>query len=125
MWNAVEPPAKVLLGVPCESLRASTWFRQNLFKLNVVAGAHDPYVTSTDVTWVREITHDELQNIATGKEKRIQSYRQRCSDVWLLIVVNGFRISSMAQLPKELREIISSFDRAFVLHDDRAFIELP
>jgi hypothetical protein len=84
----------------------------------------DACVTTTDVVWVREIGEREMQNILEAKEKRLASYRRRCSEVWLLIVVNGFRIASMAQLPATFPQLVSSFDRVFVIHDGRTVVEL-
>jgi hypothetical protein len=84
----------------------------------------EPCVTTTDAVWVREIANQEMQNILDAKEKRLASYRQRCSEIWLLIVVNGFRISSMAKLPSSFQQLVSSFDRVFILHNNRSVVEL-
>ena len=87
-------------------------------------GLKEPMVTTTDAIWVPEIEHEELQAIANQKEPKVSKYRHKCTRVWLLIEVNGFRLSSMAKLPSALPVITSSFDRIFVLHDGRTVVEL-
>ncbi len=91
----------------------------------VLAGpVGEPFATSTDAVWVSEITSDELRTMVIGKEERLSAYRRRCSKVWLLIVVNGFRLSSIAQLPRRLPFVASGFDGVYVLHDSRRVVSL-
>jgi hypothetical protein len=87
-------------------------------------GLSETQVTSTDVVWVREIEAEELQQLLSAKEVRLNSYRQKCAKVWLLIVVNGFRRSSMALKPSTNLGLASSFDRVFLLFNFDSVNEL-
>ena len=60
----------------------------------------------------------DLQRIISKKEGLIVSYRQKCTQVWLLIVANGFEPSTHCDLSPEITEFrfVTDFDRAFFLH---------
>ncbi|PQV62964.1 hypothetical protein B1R32_1176 [Abditibacterium utsteinense] len=60
-----------------------------------------------------------IQNCLNRKEKRISNYRERCKELWLLIVVAGNGMSSMFEdrdqsFSEQLYQ--SSFDKVFLLN---------
>jgi hypothetical protein len=65
---------------------------------------------------------DTIQFRIDDKEKRVASYRQRCDQLWLLIVVSGNEFSSMFDdEDKTFPEITykSSFNKVFLLNSFR------
>jgi hypothetical protein len=78
---------------------------------------HTPSVTIIGTTWVPEIDLGELARIIAGKELKLDAYRKKSATVWLLIVVDGFRMSSVTETPTALPAMPSAFDRVVVLHD--------
>jgi len=85
---------------------------------------HTPSVTIIGTTWVPEIDLGELARIVAGKERKLDAYRKRCATVWLLIVVDGFQLSSMTEPPSALPPMTSAFDRVVVLHDRTTVVTL-
>jgi hypothetical protein len=68
--------------------------------------------------FVPTLTPSELQQIMRSKEAKVPSYRQQCSEVWLLIVARGFEPSTFGDLGSEVEahEFETAFDRVFFLH---------
>jgi hypothetical protein len=88
-------------------------------------GEQTPSVTTADASFVPKIGNDELQAIVTAKQRKVERYRASCRRVWLLIEVNGFKMSSMGQLPDPLASVTTTFDRVFVLQNGRMVVEVP
>lgn len=80
---------------------------------------HDAAVTSADTTWLPPLDVEELARIIAVKESKLAAYRQRCASIWLLVVIDGFRVSSMIETPATWPQLPSTFDGVFVLHDRR------
>lgn len=60
-----------------------------------------------------------VQECITRKEKQVATYRKRCSELWLLVVVGGGEMSSMFASNDDSfcrQNYESSFDRVFLLH---------
>ncbi|MGE0886838.1 MAG: hypothetical protein AB7P14_25235 [Blastocatellales bacterium] len=49
------------------------------------------------------VSIDELQDIISGKESKLDTYLQKCSSMWLLIVADGEHISSSSDLGEEVQ----------------------
>ena len=80
-------------------------------------GLKEPFITTTATVWVPEVDDGELFRNVLKKEAKLAAYRQECSEVWLLIVVDGFRVSSVSEVPTNISQITSAFDRVILLHD--------
>jgi hypothetical protein len=78
---------------------------------------HAATVSVIGTTWVPAIDVEELTRIIAGKELKLDAYRKKCATTWLLIVVDGFQLSSMTEAPTVLPAMTSAFDRVIVLHD--------
>jgi hypothetical protein len=72
-------------------------------------------VSATRGTFENIIKIDELKNIIAEKENKLPLYRDKCDEVWLLIVAEGIAPSSITKL--ESMEPIYSFNSQF----DRIF----
>lgn len=74
------------------------------------------YWFANDVGFVPECEVNEIQSILNSKESKVKQYRISCSEVWLLIAVDGFGLSSYADFPQSLLDTryASSFDRIFL-----------
>lgn len=67
--------------------------------------------------WVPELSNEEIREVIAKKEEPLPSYRQKCSGVWLLIVVEGLFPSSLYDVADAVREreFQSEFDKLFLL----------
>lgn len=82
---------------------------------------------ANDVGFMPECAVKEIQFILDSKESKVDDYRERCSEIWLLIAVDGFGLSSNADFPQNLQDAIysSSFDRAFLfVNQESRYLEL-
>lgn len=76
-------------------------------------------------TWPPEVDREEVQRIITSKEQKLQRYKKECAEVWLVIVLNGFRVASMTSSPMNLDMAFgSSFARVLILQDDHAIVRI-
>lgn len=82
-------------------------------------------VTTMGTLWVPEINEQSLSSLIAKKEKRLAAYRSRCQFVWLLIVLDGFRLSSAVERPREVAAVRTDFDRVVLLHDRHSIIDVP
>jgi hypothetical protein len=73
---------------------------------------------STRGGFVAELTSADLHSIIRKKEGKVSSYRRSCTQVWLLIVANGFEPSTHCDLAPEIEgfQFETNFDRVFYLH---------
>jgi hypothetical protein len=85
--------------------------------VHLLGPKHDATVTAVGTTWVPPADENELARIVASKEAKLDAYRSACDAVWLLIVIDGFQLSSMTETPTNIAPIPSSFDRVLVLHD--------
>jgi hypothetical protein len=83
--------------------------------------ARFPVVTESDwvvvdAEYLTPLTHDYLQAVLDAKTARTSDYRRHASTLWLLVVIDGFRISGSFTLPDDLltRPYRHGFDRVFV-----------
>jgi len=74
-------------------------------------------VAPIGTTWVPPTDADEIARLIARKEGKLSAYRARCNVVWLLIVIDGFQLASMAERPTNLPPIVTAFDRVLILHD--------
>jgi hypothetical protein len=82
-------------------------------------------VAPIGTTWVPPTDADELARLIATKEGKLPAYRARCDVVWLLIVIDGFQLSSMTERPTSLPSIATAFDRVLVLHDRTTVLTVP
>jgi hypothetical protein len=63
--------------------------------------------------WVAEASSTDVQHVVTRKERMESKARQRCSELWLLIVNDQFSRAAQAELGPEaaIAEYAHSFDR--------------
>ena len=79
------------------------------------------------IGFIPAITQEDIQGTIEGKERKLDSYTTKCSEVWLLIVANEFRVPSTVDLTQPAMEHCyqTQFDRVFFFWNfDRRFIEL-
>jgi hypothetical protein len=72
------------------------------------------------------LTTDQIEQILSRKEKQLEAYRQKCDEVWLLILVHGTRMSGWAQLTLEAEShaYATPFDRVLLFVDFTRVIQL-
>lgn len=73
-------------------------------------------------TMVPDLPPYVVQGEIDGKEAKIESYRQACDEVWLLLVVEGFAPSSHWRLERFPTDHVfeTSFNRVFLYHQFNA-----
>jgi hypothetical protein len=89
------------------------------FWVHDIGEKHEATFTRADTTWPPPLNIEELTRIITAKESKLAAYRRRCTRVWLLIVIDGFRVSSVIETPETWPKVASTFDRVLVLLDRR------
>lgn len=69
-----------------------------------------------DGNYLSSVTQEEIQKIVNGKTSRIPRYAKEVASKWLLIVMDGFAISSTAQVTPELtaHQFQGRFNRLFL-----------
>lgn len=81
--------------------------------------------TVPDAAFVPDCSLAEIQQVMEKKNKRVASYRSKCHVIWLVIVVDGFALSSTMNIPDEVREHLyrSDFNRVFIFENaaERSF----
>lgn len=86
--------------------------------------------TRTACCWP-EVAVEELQELISSKDVRVERYRKQCDSVWLVIVVDpiaadGFRLSSLATLLPSIRQhrFQTCFDRVVFFDREAGFAAL-
>lgn len=72
-----------------------------------------------DANFLPNVTSEEIQSIVDGKTNRIRRYPKEVASKWLLIVLDGFAMSSTAKITPELiaRPFKGRFDRLFLFEN--------
>jgi hypothetical protein len=78
--------------------------------------------TSPDAAFVPDCEPKEIQQIIDKKNKRVPSYLRKCQTIWLVVVFDGFALSSTVNLPDEIPKYVykSGFDRTFIFENAAA-----
>jgi hypothetical protein len=86
----------------------------------------EPLWLSSGTAWPVPIEIDEISAIIAEKEQKLAAYRQKCAEVWLLVVIDLDRVSSIAELSDIVaREAFETgFDRVILLHGTSSIIQL-
>lgn len=77
--------------------------------------------------WIPEVTPEDIQKKINHKETKLSSYKSRCSEIWLLLVIDDLRIPSSVDSSREAStyQYSTRFDRVFIFwNSTRCFIEL-
>jgi len=73
---------------------------------------------------VPKLDPQDIHNAISAKEKKLSSYRQQCSQAWLLIVADGLAPSNHFEWTQEVGDTCfeTAFDRVFFLHYSHSFL---
>jgi hypothetical protein len=93
-------------------------------RFHPIGARHVAMISAIGTTWPPPVDERELGRIVASKEPKLAAYRKSCSTVWLVIVIDGFQLSSMTEAPTDLAPIATSFDRVLLLHDRSTVIVL-
>lgn len=78
-----------------------------------------------DAAFVPDCEPNQIQELIDKKNKRLTSYRNYCDVIWLVIVVDGFALSSTVNFREAVRNhsFTSDFDRVFIFENanERSF----
>ena len=77
--------------------------------------------------WTKDIGPSRLIDEISRKEDQIESYKQKCTEIWLLIVAEDFTNASSMSLSSEAKtqKYITCFDKVFFYwHFQPNFVEL-
>ncbi len=82
---------------------------------------------SSSAGWIPKITPEYLQERIDQKEQKLDNYKSKCSELWLLIVADDLRIPSSVDLPElaSAHQYSTRFNRVFFFwNSTRHYIEL-
>ena len=70
------------------------------------------------VAWYRDVDHSDLSSVLARKERKINAYRSKVAEVWLLIIVELFEAGAIVSVPIPTAplSITTNFDRVFALN---------
>lgn len=76
------------------------------------------FFSSPGAAFIPELTRNDIKRALRLKEPKVQTYRQKCVEAWLVINCDGGRLSNVFELEDAVLEedFVSSFDRVFIFH---------
>jgi len=82
--------------------------------------------SAPEAMWIPEEGPELLQRRLDAKEARYRACRDKCDEVWLLILSGASGLSSMIRLNTRASEhkYITSFDRVFLFQDGRDILHV-
>jgi hypothetical protein len=85
-----------------------------------------PLWLNVGTAWPVPLEVTEIEAVLADKEPKLAMYHQTCAEIWLIIVVDTNRISSMAELSQTIAEetFKTGFDRVLLLHGSSAVVRL-
>jgi hypothetical protein len=95
--------------------------------IEVVRQSRDTRWCCSGNSFVRELSPEQLQATIDKKEQKVNSYREKCAEIWLLIVADDVRPPSTLDLAPSAvtHPYATTFDRVFVFWDaKRKYVEL-
>jgi len=111
------------------TIENSEYFPNEIVMLHVYAhpnGKENKW-RSSSAGWIPEITPEYLQEIIDQKGQRLENYKSKCSELWLLIVADDVRIPSSVDLSEVAlaHQYFTRFNRVFFFWNlSRRYIEL-
>ncbi len=78
---------------------------------------HHTDVGIVGAVWPSVVDHAKLRKIVDEKSGKLSKYRERCERVWLLIVIDGFSASTAVEVPPDLPQFETEFDRVLLLFE--------
>lgn len=80
----------------------------------------------TEAQWYGTLLPADIDDVIASKEGKLQVYRLKCPQAWLLIVVDAFKLSGMVEPAPELATASypTGFDAVFLLYDFARVITL-
>jgi hypothetical protein len=82
------------------------------------AGVAEPFVGPSWGGKVPPIDETKLRELVAAKELKLTKiYQHRCSEVWLVVLVDSHLVASMAYVPTEFRLSTSRFGRVVALQN--------
>ena len=101
------------------------WINRHYFseKLNKIfihrwEGIDKSHFNAPGATWVGALSVDDILRALYQKEGKIQKYRGRCNNLWLLIIMNTQTMSTWFEHDPNilLQRFNTDFDRVFILN---------
>jgi hypothetical protein len=80
------------------------------------AGFEKSFFSSPGAAFIPELARSDIERALRLKEPKVQTYRKKCEEAWLLINCDGGRLSNVFELEDAVLEedFESSFDRVFL-----------
>jgi hypothetical protein len=94
--------------------------------LHGVASLKDPSFAPMYADFYGELLPSQIDYILEQKQSKLRAYRQKCEQIWLLVVIDGFKLSGWSEPSSHLAEQTyqTGFDRLLLLYDNSRVIEL-
>lgn len=95
------------------------YFPEEITEISVwnLEGLDESIFTSPTAAFVPILTKDDIQRALLRKEAKLNQYRTRCNEAWLLINYDGGRLSTLFEHNEEAVQYAykSNFDRIFLV----------
>lgn len=80
------------------------------------AGVEKSFFSSPGAAFIPELRRNDIERALHLKEPKVETYRKKCEEAWLLINCDGGCLSNVFKLSDEVLDEVfdSSFDRAFL-----------
>lgn len=100
------------------------WVNRDYFpeEINSISAWHvpsltEPFFSSPSASFIPTLEESDIERVLRSKEPKVQRYRERCHEIWLLVSFDQGRLSTCFEHDEEVlrRRYASSFDRVFLL----------
>jgi hypothetical protein len=94
--------------------------------LHKLASLKEPSFAPIYADFYGELLPSQIDYILEQKESKLPAYRQKCEQIWLLVVIDGFKLSGWSEPSPHLADQTyqTGFDRLLLLYDNSRVIEL-
>jgi hypothetical protein len=99
----------------------------NSILLHKRIGLNEPNFSPLSMGWTKELRPQRIINEIKSKEEKIDDYRKKCDEIWLLIVADDFTNASSVDLSNETLKYSYETDFVklfFYWHFQKVFVEL-
>lgn len=110
---------------PGQSFREEyDWENRDYFpeEVNTISAWHvpsmtEPFFSSPSASFIPTLEESDIERVLRSKEPKVQRYRERCDEIWLLVSFDQGQLSTFFEHDEEVlqRSYASSFDRVFLL----------
>jgi len=94
--------------------------------LHRLASLKEPNFAPMYADFYSDILPSQIDYLLEQKESKLAAYHQKCDQIWLLVVIDGFKLSGWSEPSPDLtnQTYQTGFNRLLLLYDNSRVIEL-